>query len=260
MRILEKLNKAFMFSALDDTEKEVVVNSMEERHFRDGDQVIIQGSDGYELFLVESGKLECRKVFKTGEESKFLKFYDPGESFGELALLYNVPRAASVIAVTDCVCFVLDRDCFNHIVKDSASRKRERYENFLASVELLENIDPYERSQIADALQAVIFNQGERVITEGENGDEFYMIEEGTAIATKNLNSGGHPVEVKKYKPGDYFGELCLLKSQPRAANIIATSKLSCVKLGRRAFKRMLGPLDEILRRNAEKYEGIIKV
>jgi len=53
---------------------------------------------------------------------------------------------------------------------------------------------------------------------------------------------------------------LSLLKGEPRAANIIATSKLSCVTLGRKAFKRMLGPLDEILRRNARKYEGILNI
>jgi cAMP-dependent protein kinase regulator len=46
--------------------------------------------------LVDIGKLECTKVFKKGEEAKHLKFYGPGEAFGELALLYNAPRAASI--------------------------------------------------------------------------------------------------------------------------------------------------------------------
>jgi len=75
-----------------------------------------------------------------------LKTYKPGEAFGELALLYNAPRAASIKATQPSSCWVLDRNCFNYIVKDAAMRKRQRFDDFLCSVELLENMDPYERS------------------------------------------------------------------------------------------------------------------
>lgn len=56
------------------------------------------------------------------------------------------------------------------------------------------------------------------------------------------------------YKPGDYFGELALLKNEPRAANVIATSRLKVVSLDRNSFKRLLGPLDDILKRNMDAY------
>jgi len=54
-----------------------------------------------------------------------------------LALLYNCPRAATIRGKTDSILFSLDRETFNHIVKDAAAKKREYYENFLAKVELL---------------------------------------------------------------------------------------------------------------------------
>jgi len=50
----------------------------------------------------------------------YLKTYKPGEAFGELALLYNAPRAASIKAKTDAILFSLDRETFNNIVKQSA--------------------------------------------------------------------------------------------------------------------------------------------
>jgi cAMP-dependent protein kinase regulator len=50
----------------------------------------------------------------------YLKTYESGESFGELALLYNAPRAASIKAKNTCNLYELDRETFNHIVKDAA--------------------------------------------------------------------------------------------------------------------------------------------
>lgn len=117
---------------------------------------------------------------------------------------------------------MLDRDCFTHIVKGSAVKKRERYEAFLARVELLENMEPYERSKISDAFKTASYEADENVIREGDWGDVFYIIEEGEAIATKTLTPGQPPEQVMTYGPGDYFGELSLLKGEPRAANIIA--------------------------------------
>ena len=77
---------------------------------------------------------------------EWLKKYEPGEAFGELALLYNAPRAATITSDNDSVLYALDRQTFNHIVKDAAIRKRDKYESFLKSVELLKSMDDYERS------------------------------------------------------------------------------------------------------------------
>lgn len=108
--------------------------------------------------------MDCFKVFKKGEEAKYLKTYQPGESFGELALLYNAPRAATIKAKTDSILFELDRECFNHIVKEAAMKKREKYDNFLKGVEIFSTMDPYERSQIADALKPVKFKKGDYIV------------------------------------------------------------------------------------------------
>ena len=184
--------------------------------------------------------------------------YQPGDAFGELSLLYNVPRAATIEALEDSVLWALDRRTFNHIVKDSAQHKREKYEEFLQHVSILQNMDSYERSKLSDAIVEKWFEEGEYVIREGEQGDIFYLIMSGQAVATKTLEPGKPPVNVHNYTEGDYFGERALLKNEPRAANILAKTKLQVVQLERKSFKRLLGPIDTILMRNMDHYTKFI--
>lgn len=254
-RIKQKLEQAFMFSALDDKEKQIVVDAMEEVKFNAGKVIIQQGENGDNLFVVDSGELDCHKTFSKEDGPKYLKTYQSGESFGELALLYNAPRAATITAKTDVVLFSLDRECFNGIVKDAAAKKRDRYDEFLSKIDLLSTMDGYERSKIADALKPVKVKKGEYVVKEGQTGDTFYLIEDGEAIATKTLEKNQPPEKVFEYVPGNYFGELALLKDVPRQANIIALTDMNLVSLDRYSFKRLLGPLEELLKRNFSKYE-----
>ena len=81
-------------------------------------------------------------------------------------------------------------------------------------------MSPYERSILADGFKEESYKTGEYIIKEGDEGNNFFLIEDGSAIATKTLNPGEQPKEVMKYNVGDYFGERALLKNEPRAANV----------------------------------------
>lgn len=69
---------------------------MEEKNYKAEEWVIKQGEEGDVLYVVETGKLDCFKKYYDKPDLVYLKTYEPGESFGELALLYNAPRAASI--------------------------------------------------------------------------------------------------------------------------------------------------------------------
>lgn len=165
-RIIKKLNQNFMFSRLEETEKQKVVLAMVEKKAATGETVIREGDEGKELFIVDEGSLDCTKLNKESGQEVFLKTYYPGEAFGELALLYNAPRAASIVAKEECTLFCLDRESFNHIVKDAAVKQREKYYNFISKVEILDSLDDYEKNKICDCLQVQNFKAGDFIIHE----------------------------------------------------------------------------------------------
>lgn len=245
-RIREVLGSSFMFSALDEKEMSVVVDAMSEVIAEVDETLIEQGDDGDFLFVIETGKLDCVK--KTGDVSAVVKTCEAGDVFGELALLYNCPRAASVVAKEKCSLWKLDRDTFNSIVKDAAAKKRNLYETFLSNTPLLAPVAKYELSQIADAIKVETCESGVVVVKEKDPGDKFYIVEEGALDVTI---SGA---TVMKYNTGDYFGELALMNNQPRNATVTTTATTRLLTLDRRSFKRLLGPLEELLKKNMGKY------
>lgn len=88
----KKLANNFIFASLDDKDKKTVIDAMEEKKYTRGETVIQQGDAGSELYIIEVGHLECTKKFDNEPQEKLLKNFNPGEVFGELALLYNAPR------------------------------------------------------------------------------------------------------------------------------------------------------------------------
>lgn len=71
----KKLDMAFMFSALDETEKNVVIDAMSELKAVINDVIIKEGAEGDCLFIVDSGNLICTKIFPGSTEPTFLKRY-----------------------------------------------------------------------------------------------------------------------------------------------------------------------------------------
>jgi cAMP-dependent protein kinase regulator len=265
---------------------------MQERKVGKDEVVIRQGDVGEYFYVVESGFLHCyirpeplpptwltdtqssqsgtppEKFLQPGYHPEFgrkVAECKPGNSFGELALMYGHPRAATVLAIEASTLWSLDRITFRTIILKAAHRRRTMYEQFLSSVELLSSLEPEERSKIADALVSRVYADGEAVVRQGEMGDTFFFVEEGEATVTKFQQGDGgelREIQVGLLKKGGYFGELSLLHLAPRAATVSAVyrketsaPKLKVAALDAPAFTRLLGPLREIMERKAgERY------
>ncbi|TID31382.1 hypothetical protein CANINC_000011 [Pichia inconspicua] len=238
---LSRLNasvvKNFLFNQLDDDALRTIIFALEEKRVSAGTEIITQGDQGDFFYVVEKGTVDYLV------DGKVVNTSSDGSSFGELALMYNSPRAATVIAKTDCILWALDRLTFRRILLDGTSKKRSLYENFLKEVPVLQSLSSYERSKLADALNTEVFKAGENVVKEGEAGENFYFIEDGTAEVIKE----GQGV-VATLKKGDYFGELALLYDSPRQATVKAITPLKAVSLNKSGFQRLLGPAVDILK------------
>lgn len=243
-----------LFRNLDHEQHQDVCNAMFERQVKEGDVIIQQGDEGDNFYVVDQGIFDVF-VAKPGEESKKVTTIGERGSFGELALLYNAPRAATVVATTDGILWAVDRVSFRRIVMAITAKKRRMYEGFLHIVPLLQDLTTHERSKIADALDPIEFEDGSTIIKQGDSHSEcFYIIEEGTVVVQKDMGDGLPPKEVLRVQRGGYFGEIALLTEKPRAATVLAEGNVKCVALDRASFVRLMGPCDEILKRNMENY------
>lgn len=228
-KTMEALAKAIaknvLFSHLDENERSDIFDAMFPVAATPGEVIIQQGDDGDNFYVIDQGEVE---VFVDGN---MVIVIGEGGSFGELALIYGTPRAATVKAKSDVKLWGLDRDSYRRILMGSTIRKRKMYEEFLSKVSILgnflssfftkfliikldnyaESLEKWERYTVADALEPCSFEDGETIVKQGEPGDDFYIIVEGRAVVMQQRNASGGadsepPVEVGHLGPSDYFG------------------------------------------------------
>eukprot|EP00043_Microstomoeca_roanoka_P006497 m.63247 g.63247 ORF g.63247 m.63247 type:complete len:376 (-) comp13436_c0_seq1:647-1774(-) len=256
LRLQKAVAENILFQHLEAEELSQVLDAMFLVKKEAGETVIEQGDEGDNFYVVDSGELDVWKA-EEGEEAKKVLELTVGGSFGELALIYNQPRAATVKCKTECQLWALDQDTYRRILMGSTIKKRKEYEEFLAKVEILSSIDKYERLQIADALIPCTFTDGTDIVRQGDEGNDFFIIVDGEAVVTQTNDKGESGV-VGKLGKADYFGEIALLKDNKRHATVTAKGDVRCVKLDRDTFERMLGPVEEILRRNMDLYKSFM--
>ncbi|XP_068249180.1 cAMP-dependent protein kinase type II regulatory subunit [Palaemon carinicauda] len=169
--------------------------------------------------------------------------------------MYNLPRAATIQAVTTGSLWAMDRQTFRRILLKSACKKRKMYEALLEKVPMLKTLEKYERLNLADALVPKEYPSGAQIILQGDSADGMYFLEEGT-VRVSMVNSENEEKEISRVTVGGYFGELALVTKKPRAASVYACGKAKVAFLDVEAFERLLGPCMDLMKRNIEDYEN----
>ncbi|XP_064653243.1 cAMP-dependent protein kinase type II regulatory subunit-like [Lineus longissimus] len=249
-RLLEAVGGILLFRSLDPDQMQDVLDAMFEKRATPGEHVIEQGDDGDNFYVIDQGTYDVL-VTVNGEQKRVHVFEDQG-SFGELALMYNMPRSATVVAKTKGVLWAMTRNSFRTIVLKAAFKKRKMYESLLEGVPMLKHLDQYERMNLADALTPRIY-QDCIILKEGDDADGMYFIEDGNVKIT--ITKDGKEAEVARSGKGKYFGEMALVENKPRSANVYAVGKVKLAFLEVESFERLLGPCLDIMKRTIAKYK-----
>ncbi|XP_011876087.1 PREDICTED: cAMP-dependent protein kinase type II regulatory subunit isoform X2 [Vollenhovia emeryi] len=252
-RLSESVKNILLFRALDEEQMADVLDAMFEKTVQPGEFIIRQGDDGDNFYVIERGKFEVYVKDPAGMDNH-IHTYDNRGAFGELALLYNMPRAATVKAFTSGTLWAMDRQTFRRILLKSAYKKRKMYENLINKMPMLKSLEPYERMNLADALVPKQYSDGEQIIRQGDTADGMYFVEDGVIRITR-LGEHGREIEITRVPAGGYLGELALVTHKPRAASAYAVGDIKLAFLDVEAFERLLGPCMELMKRNIDDYE-----
>ncbi|CAH8636492.1 unnamed protein product [Heterobilharzia americana] len=239
--IREAISNNTFLMHLDQSQIEEIVACMYKKQIPQGCFIIREGEPGDALYVVSDGVLEVYK------DNALLGRMEVGRAFGELALLYNCKRTASVRAVTNASAWTLDRRVFQQIMMASCIHKQEENKKFLKSVPALRNLSADKMNKLADVLEPVFYEAGEYIIREGELGETFFMIKSGKVRVTQTVEGADEVQEIRQLSDGDWFGERALYTSERRSANVIsAENGVHLLLLDRSNFIYLIGDLNEI--------------
>ncbi|XP_029685936.1 cGMP-dependent protein kinase 2 isoform X2 [Takifugu rubripes] len=239
--LTDALNKNQYLRRLELQQIKDIVECMYERTYQRGEYVVKQGEPGNHLFVLADGTLD---VF---QHNKLLTSITVWTTFGELAILYNCTRTASVRAVNDVRTWALDREVFQNIMRRTAEMRHEQYRNFLRSVSLLANLPEDKLSKMVDCLEVEYYDKGEFIIREGEEGSTFYIIAQGKVKVTQTTEAHTFPQVINTLQKGDYFGEKALVSDDVRSASILAEENgVECLVIDRETFDQTVGTFSEL--------------
>uniref|UniRef100_A0A5S6R063 cGMP-dependent protein kinase n=1 Tax=Trichuris muris TaxID=70415 RepID=A0A5S6R063_TRIMR len=239
---------------LDREQVSEMVECAYERDVNADEFVIQEGSAGTHLYVAAAGELQVSKA------DKVLGRMGPGKVFGELALLYNCTRTASVKALSPVKLWVLDRAVFQMITMRLGLQRHEMLMTFLRDVPLFKSLSEDRISKLADSMDLDYFGEGTYIIREGEKGDLFFIISSGHVRVTQLIEGFDEPQEIRKLHKGDFFGEKALLGDEVRTASVVAADAVEVLTLDHESFRKLIGDLEELKKDYGDEQRGARRI
>lgn len=239
----EALGENFIFSDLNDKERYRLIDAMEKEIVPKGKTIIKQGDVGDYFYVVEDGAVN---FFVDGDADPVGSCAN-GESFGELALLYDAPRAATCRAGANTTLWKVDQSTFRLLLARQAVTRENKIVGWLKKVPLFGNtLTEAQLRKFGETLTPVKFSAGERIVNKGDTGDIFYIIADGK-VKVHEIGLGDSQGVVQTYTEGDWFGERALLTGEPRAANVTAITDVMTEATDRHTFEKAFGPFQQLM-------------
>ncbi|KAK4879698.1 hypothetical protein RN001_007844 [Aquatica leii] len=235
--IKEAISKnEFLNQVLEGKRLQRVVDAMYPREVAANEVLINEGSVGTQLYIPASGNYEV-----IVNEKSICKF-EHNKVFGELAILYNEKRQATIQALTKGNIWVLDQNVYQKLTLKTEIEHRNELLAFLEKVPKLNTISKQAISRVTDLLKREFYCTGDVIVRQGDHGDKFYIISAGNVTVTTESQG-----EVGKMGRGEFFGQLALLNDDVRQATVTADPPgVECFSLSRPEFILHFGKIEDI--------------
>jgi protein kinase A len=244
--IKDALKHNFVFEGVSDKEFDVIIAAHEPYDVDKNATIIMEGDKGDYFYVLREGRVKFVKGDNQVGKGR------EGASFGELALLYSAPRAASVISTTPCKLYRLDQITFRSILQSHTLSEDKEKMDLLRSINFLQDLDPRDVHKLAAAMKPRNYQAGATILNKGDEGDVFYVIVSGKVRVT-DITAGNAKYEDLELGKGRYFGERALITNEKRAATIFAVEPTKTLTIDKKTFVRVLGDYGSLVLRKQDK-------
>ncbi|OMJ81268.1 hypothetical protein SteCoe_18327 [Stentor coeruleus] len=228
--IYNSLSKNHLFRDLNQTDFEAIYKKLIFIVAEENRIIFNQNSIGSLFFIINSGKVE---VIVNNKKRSYLS---KEECFGEIALLSNSYRRASIKTASKCSFWVLSRDDFFSALKKIYSRSYDKIRKIISSSCFFINFPENKKDQISKLAILHKFEDTEQIIHEGDDGDVLYLLKSGCVSFKK-----GHEEVLRMSTQGEMFGEAAMLAGSKRLATCIALGTTELISLDKGSMETVFG-------------------
>ena len=233
-----------LLSQLDREPFMALLGALELRTYAPGQNLITEGEPGRSIFSLVEGQVDVVRQVEGGER-RTLASLGEGDVFGEVALVSDRPRMASVVASRPTVALELPRTRMERIAlkypvvgQTMQAFYRERLlANALRSNPIFTALTPEQRQALSRIFELRTVEAGHVIIEQGQKGDGLYLLLQGQCSPVFR-HPDGKQTTVASLREGDVFGEISLLLGQPASASVRADTPCQLLRLGREAFEQ----------------------
>lgn len=245
------LTDNFVFSHLSEQRRARLIGAFEAIEYKKGSEIIKEGDVGDYFYVIGAGEVD----FVVGGAN--VGSAGSGGTFGELALLYQAPRAATCVAQGDCQLFRLDQEHFRRILMMQAEDQVSDVVKVLRKVPYFKELGHEKLSTIAANLHIKHFKDGE-VVAKSDSKDwvpTFSIIKEGS-VCVSDIKGGGAEFKEVTFGPGEFFGDVAIVTGKPIMATLKAVGDVAMLAMTRETFLRVVGDnIDELVTVSFSAYE-----
>ena len=248
-----KLPRLPLFSALEPVVLVKLLGLLELRELAAKAHAIRQGEPGHEAFVLARGVLNVVRAGAKGD--KVLAALGPGSIFGEMALVSDAPRAASVVAVEPAQLLVVSRAHLEALAQRDPTISEQlgnfchgrMLSNLVRHSAILSAVEPAKRKLLIERFTTHRFQAGDAMVRQGEEAGCLWLIASG-GVEVRSTDDEGDRVVLAELGPGDVVGEISMVLRRPANADVVAVHHTVALELTHERFSEAIREHPELLR------------